>query len=696
MFQQYDSLVADTYSACGKLALDMDLLPLAFQFLSKALDRNPIHIVTLLLLCDGYKKDTATVAQNHTRVVELLVNSINSNSEIARDYRIWKELALSYAKLNIPHDALNSISQALTMEPARDSSLWVIQSRILLLLISVTQQQPFETLLAYFNKAVEVSTTQQDVHMQVEAHICLAQLYHRYGDFNEAFNELTNSLNLLNSILYRESYSRARFDKLTYIYKFIATLEFKSNRSIQAKRVCQEALTIVPHTDQIQQMIITLAQLCYFDANPAAGIKTLTDEINLSLPDHHPFMLDYLLGRFYSKLDDSQKSYEHYQIALQHNQKSPLPWISVGAVYLKTGQLHDSLTAYSQAVSLALQEDLSMAPYTIKFYRLFAAFAWFGISQVYGETHQVQDSVNAYRQSSALFRSENDLLNAQEMEQRCNLLMASPHQKQTLIIPDVPVQLLLDMALHEDQSVFSAEENPKQSQTHLSPPPPPAANVSSNPVFRTSGKVSRTSNASPHDSPLVHTMRVSADTTPTMGNVQPPIPHSQHHSPVLVQQMNMSVQPSAPHSSGFKPSPMAMVAPVSGMAVSGNSYVSVPQHPGSIVPPQQQQQQQPSQQLPPHHHRHHMVAPGRQPMAIMASGSIVRAPPPPPPPPPPPSASLTPHTVMIADEGRHRASISSSASAAPLQQLRPMQIFSAHTPSVIVQPGTYPLAMPPQ
>ena len=136
MFQQYDSLVAETYSACGKLALDMDLLPLAFQFLSKALDRNPIHIVTLLLLCDGYKKDTATVAQNHTRVVELLVNSINSNSEIARDYRIWKELALSYAKLNIPHDALNSISQALTMEPARDSSLWVIQSRICLLYTS--------------------------------------------------------------------------------------------------------------------------------------------------------------------------------------------------------------------------------------------------------------------------------------------------------------------------------------------------------------------------------------------------------------------------------------------------------------------------------------------------------------------------------------------------------------------------------
>ena len=106
----FQKLSSDILRKCSGLALNMNMLPMTFSLLSKLLSYDSTDIRSILLLSNAYLKN-----KNYINVIHLLMDAINSKIDyIVNDYRLWKQLAYAYYKLNKYDDAHHAISQALS------------------------------------------------------------------------------------------------------------------------------------------------------------------------------------------------------------------------------------------------------------------------------------------------------------------------------------------------------------------------------------------------------------------------------------------------------------------------------------------------------------------------------------------------------------------------------------------------------
>ncbi|KAK5961054.1 uncharacterized protein PWA37_001582 [Arxiozyma heterogenica] len=106
----FQQLSSDILRKCSSLALNMNMLPMTFSLLSKLLSYDSVDIRNILLLGNAYLKN-----RNYINVIHLLMDAINSKMDyIVNDYRLWKQLAFAYYKLNKYDDAHHAIAQALS------------------------------------------------------------------------------------------------------------------------------------------------------------------------------------------------------------------------------------------------------------------------------------------------------------------------------------------------------------------------------------------------------------------------------------------------------------------------------------------------------------------------------------------------------------------------------------------------------
>ena len=111
MSNSIDELQKEIIQKCSSLAIDMDMLPLAFELLSKTLNNDALDLKTLLLLSNAYLKNNSFI-----NVIHLLINAINSKSKIIlNSILVWQKLALSYYRLNRFDDSNHAITYALSI-----------------------------------------------------------------------------------------------------------------------------------------------------------------------------------------------------------------------------------------------------------------------------------------------------------------------------------------------------------------------------------------------------------------------------------------------------------------------------------------------------------------------------------------------------------------------------------------------------
>lgn len=466
----------DLFRCCGRLALESDLFPLAFEMLTRALDREPTDSNTLLLLSKAYLQSGDAAS-----VIRMLVNAINSGvSTIASDSRVWTVLALCYDQLDGFEDSLHAVTQALLLESYRrvDPDLHVIQCRFFLK--QGTPLYPLDALLPYFDKmleSVKVSGATSNIH--VEALVLHAQLLYKYSEFERALLDLETALVLLNSK--PECFNTGeRLTKISYTSLFASILQFLAGRPKNSLKLVEDAISSYPHTSHsVQPLILASGMMNSVLEKDLAG--TL-DRMVLEEPHSAKgtsFLMNYIIARILLQMDPVHNvygAYGYYQRALNLNISKPYTWISIGSLYLRLGQVNDALSAFTQGSVLALEpsqaaEQMSTthSKFLINFNHLFGALAWFGIAQTYIFSRDLASAVEALSRSAQFFAKANNPQQVEELQrqiQALSIYLSNPISAINVeyTIPDVPFQLLLDLLLYNDSDAFNVKNRIEKSQ----------------------------------------------------------------------------------------------------------------------------------------------------------------------------------------------------------------------------------------
>lgn len=446
---EFQNLNSDILRKCSELSLSMNILPTTLSLLSKLLTYDKTDIRSLLLLSNTHLKN-----KNYIKIIHVLIDAINSKTEfIINDYRIWKQLAFAYYKLNKYDDAHHAISQALSsvstykdtaniniknikvnnaIKPytmfltQQEQNIWKYKISVLncrITLLAPEKTHSISLLLADFQIALSQVEFNKNIPLYLEILITRAQLFRKYRMMDECKQDLIQCLTILNeqkSAFKRDDLS----NKVAYCYHFLISLEFLINSDFTLSlKLIKEVFTNFQLPSRFVQKFLILETYLRTISNPKESrlfVDTLKMEIPLVTNEMKP-KLFYALGRLVKqeKTDENiELAYHFYQDALSITPENPIIWISFAALYFELGQFDDALSTYSQAASLASSSEILQRynPFEVKLYHKLTALAWFGISQVYLATNQLSNSVDSINEAIGIFKIENDKAHADELE----------------------------------------------------------------------------------------------------------------------------------------------------------------------------------------------------------------------------------------------------------------------------------------
>lgn len=476
---EFQEISKEIIRVCGSIAIDMNLLPLAFTLLAKILSWDPFDIKSILLLSYAYFKNKSYIS-----VIHLLIDAVNfEKTVIAEDVRIWKQLAISYYKLNRYEDAHHAILQSIKLLELEQNSLithldkletkrkikynnyntsandeimaidlelkkikrqiqqdkklehniFVLYCRITLL--AQIKNVPFEQLLIPFQQAL--NKLNHDKSYFVEVLLTRAQLFRKFQFTNKCREDLFTVIKILND-------NSEEFDndellvKVLYSYHFLASLEFtlgmsnnnsENNLQVSLNLIKEAYSNFVLPVVYSQPLLILETEINYLSGS-AHNIRKYVEKLKYHIPlsnrTNQP-MIYYTLGRLHHLLssqhgfnsdENLKKAYDYYQQALSLTQENPIIWVSIAALYFELDQLDDALSTYYQAINLSTSNDLiqGLSHSEAKFYRKFAAIAWFGISQVYTMTNQIDNAIDSINEAIKLFKLDNDIFYANKLD----------------------------------------------------------------------------------------------------------------------------------------------------------------------------------------------------------------------------------------------------------------------------------------
>ncbi|CCF57032.1 hypothetical protein KAFR_0C00360 [Kazachstania africana CBS 2517] len=447
--EDLESLTTDILRACGSMALEMELSTTAINIFSRLLQKNPFDVEALLLLTSGYFE-----TRNYIGVIHTLLGAVNSSeSAIVNDFRIWKQLAVSYYKLRRCDDAIHAVDQALSLVQAHNEKevaldrqqLYLLKCRISILEDSKTQN--IEQLLRKFEDAIaEVQDSNTPYH--VEILLSRAQLLKKHRRYQHCEDDLLSIIKILSSPPSRLQFKpQDILNKINYVCHLLVSINVLMNSTDEMNIAneplhlqtwgtvlgqLQTALSSFQHTTSSSHKLkILMAQLrCLSNIDLQVTVEMLNNEVLVS-SGQHCSSLYYMIARVLLKLDGKSniyQAYECFQKALNLTPERPCLWISVASLYLRLGQLDDALSTYSQAVHLALSidsgsdklcnghQDDSLKQHHKMCYNLFAAFGWFGISQVYTATGDFSQAIDAIGQAIKIFKIADDIRNINNLE----------------------------------------------------------------------------------------------------------------------------------------------------------------------------------------------------------------------------------------------------------------------------------------
>lgn len=415
----FQRLNTDILRKCSDLALDMNLLPMTFSLLSKLLSYDSTDIRSLLLLTNAYLKN-----KSYINVIHLLMDAINSKLDfIINDYRLWKQLAFAYYKLNKYDDAHHAISQALssvssprlayqrlqvnlennnTSNPVTttkhthnniennelNSNLTknntttsnhissytsllpkeeeeILKYKIFVLNCRISLLAPERThsislLLLDFQMALSHIDFQKNISLYLEVLITRAQLFRKYRLMDKCRQDLIQCLTILNEN--KERFKREDLsNKVAYCYYFLIAIEFINNSDFDlALKLISEVHTNFQLPALYLQKILVLEAYIRTIHNPNDG-KNFVERLKLEIPI----------------VTDAVK---------------PNLFYALGRLVLQNSTDEDIEKAYSY-----YQDALGITPTD--------PIIWISIASLYFDLGQYEDALSTYSQAASLASS---------------------------------------------------------------------------------------------------------------------------------------------------------------------------------------------------------------------------------------------------------------------------------------------------
>lgn len=515
---EFGQALALARAACGRLALTMHQPVMAVEQLSRALELLPDDAALLVELARavGAERGGDDLSCGAAAQLDVLVPAVRGRG--VDHPRVWAQLADAYYQLQRPEDALRAVSHAASPHSGAESpNVWALQARILLLAMDSDPKMRLDQLVPYFVHAVELAVAADDRSCEIETRVSLAQLYHRFACYRESHAELVLVLQLVEtatgspsatpgaqpisappvtSVSQTHPLKRAlpeQLAKLAYVYQFLCVVHFKMGLGAAAKKLCLDALQVLPPCSLTFRLLAVLA-IFYITDEDSVQLRNLVPallaerSVMCESQSTSRYVVNWLLGCIFDLLNDSAQSYQCYQLAMDVRPMSPPLWIAIGSLYLRVGQPADAQIAFSRAVTHASEEDTRKRPFLMRFNRLFAAFAYVGLSQAQLALHQRPAALEHLHHAITLFTAEKNMVHARQAEQMYARLADPRSNVLDYIIPDIPTDIFLELYLYWDSPVFTSTPSPydvhePSTVTDNSKPDKFAAKVESSPVY---------------------------------------------------------------------------------------------------------------------------------------------------------------------------------------------------------------------
>lgn len=406
-------LEKEIFQKCSSLAIDMDMLPLAFELLSKTLNNDALDLKTLLLLSNAYLKNNSFI-----NVIHLLINAINSKSKtILNSILVWQKLALSYYRLNRFDDSNHAISYAVSLfertsryshtmnmsdkqtqtetqstdstldESSSDrgsheaesgvpnavelgevqktaqeaqtpslseQKLYVLRCRILLLMD--TKSSNIEGILPIFDRCLLFLEKIGNTDYYLDVLITRAQFFKKFNHTSNCRTDLMYILKILHENKGSLPLENLLY-KVSFTYHFFASIiyEERPSRLDEPISLIKEGINNFPHMiSSVKRLTLLQAQLVYLGGTPEEldnTIKQLQVEASLKNMKFQLSTTCYMVARLLLKQDKKGNSSVAYDYFQMALKLTPnKPWI-----WISTAALFMELGQFNDALSTYTQ-----------------------------------------------------------------------------------------------------------------------------------------------------------------------------------------------------------------------------------------------------------------------------------------------------------------------------------------------------
>jgi len=474
---EYELVSSQTWAQIGSCSLALELYKMAIKAFDNSLRHLPDNIDSIVGLSRALKleQDGDNVNIGFKQSTELITSAIQQFPNLNNDFKLWKELSESHLGLKEYEPAHQAITRALNLNP-NDSELLYLNAEILMKSKNFNYvKHILHTILSIYQNKSQDTMKELDYEIIRNTHAKLAQLFILESNFKYALSEYKLAISSpLPS-------SRSKYEEYASIWINYALLKERLNLYDEAYQLINEALNLFGHIPRLlisNAYFLLLPNTKFFE--PSVAIQLLESAINQQRrqedDDQTDFLTWYLLGRAYSLIDSPRQAYDTFQISLGKGPSSPLPWLAVGSLYLKLGQLPDALAAYSQAARLQVEGPDATASQIIA-----SATAWDGLACVYERCDdQAHDAADACLRAASCFRAAGDLRASSQAEQRAHSLTAASRGEAPPPAlkgpPDTPVVLLRDLIALSSKEINESCQSPQaqaQAQQAQSQPSAP-------------------------------------------------------------------------------------------------------------------------------------------------------------------------------------------------------------------------------
>lgn len=413
MSNSIDELQKEIIQKCSSLAIDMDMLPLAFELLSKTLNNDALDLKTLLLLSNAYLKNNSFI-----NVIHLLINAINSKSKIIlNSILVWQKLALSYYRLNRFDDSNHAITYALsifektprymnamnmsdkqtqtevqstdsTLEESSsdhgssetdpsvlnaerlgevqkldeelhtpslsEQKLYVLRCRILLLMD--TKLSNIGEILPIFDKCLMFLEKIGNTDFYLDVLITRAQFFKKFNHTSNCRTDLTYILRTLHDNKDNIPLESLLY-KVSFSYHFLASIiyEERPNRLDEPMSLIKEGSDNFPHMiSSVKRLTLLQSQLIYLSGTEEQlneTIKRLMAEASLKNQKFQLSTTYYMIARLLLKQNKTENSSVAYDYYQKALKLTPnKPWI-----WISTAALFMELGQFNDALSTYTQ-----------------------------------------------------------------------------------------------------------------------------------------------------------------------------------------------------------------------------------------------------------------------------------------------------------------------------------------------------